>query len=108
MEQSRASTILIHLLQLAGRAVARLRNDRELDRPNDHSQGIDRDLPPGSSEVSDRSEGVQRRDEDREPATQHVPWRLELRHQAQGQTAQLILLFINAALPSPAVIPRQV
>ena len=52
MEQGGAPVVLVHLLQLARRAAAGLRDDRAVDRGHDHGQGIDRLLPPGPAQVS--------------------------------------------------------
>jgi len=54
MEQDRASALFVHFVELAGRAVAGLRNHRELDFPNHHGEGVESNLSLGSSEISHR------------------------------------------------------
>ena len=71
VEQGGTSAVLVHLLELARRTVARLRDDRAADRRDDHGQGpevtcrLDRRRYPTGRKVTD--EGVRqvnlRRDE---------------------------------------------
>ena len=49
--------VLVHLLELARRTVARLRDDRATDCANDHGEGLESDLPPGPAQVSDGPQG---------------------------------------------------
>src|SRR6266852_1261896 len=57
VEQSGASSLLVHLLELAGRAIARLRDGGAPDREHDHGQGSDSHLQTGSAEVPGWPEG---------------------------------------------------
>ena len=88
MEQGRASLVFLHLVQLARRAAARLRNSGATDRRDDDGQGLNRDLPPGPSQYP-----VGRRITDDEFAhvnlkARQISWRMEL-HDSPRQLTQL-------------------
>ena len=54
MEQGRASPVLFHLIQLARRAAAGLRNDCQFDCKDHHSERTASRVPLGPTKVSDR------------------------------------------------------
>ena len=47
MEQGRTPVVFLHLVQLARRATARLRDSCAVDRRDDDGEGLNRDLPSG-------------------------------------------------------------
>src|ERR1039457_5449667 len=51
MEQDRAPALFLYLVQLARRAIARLRNDRQSHRRDDHGEGIEGHLQTGSAQI---------------------------------------------------------
>jgi hypothetical protein len=51
MEQGGAPVVFLHLVQLARRAAARLRDSCAADRRDNDIQGVNSDLPPGSPQV---------------------------------------------------------
>ena len=69
VEQGRASPLLVHLLELAGRAAARLRDDRQLDRADDDREGPPGHLPPGPPKIRHRAADLGRGDEEYQPGT---------------------------------------
>ena len=91
--------LLVHFLELARRTVARLRDDRQLDRPHDHRERPQGHLPSGSPKVCDGPPNLGRADEDRERRPPPLPRGLELRHQPASHRPRqdLIPLFVNGA-----------
>src|SRR5713101_1885475 len=85
VEQGRAPAVFLHLLELARRAVARLRDDRALDCAHDDGEGTQGHLSLGPSEVPDRPACLGRGDAQRERGTARLSWRLELRDPAPSQ-----------------------
>ena len=57
VEQDRTSAVLVHLVELARRTVAGLRDDRAIDCADDHREGLESDLPPGPAKIPDGPQG---------------------------------------------------
>lgn len=56
MEQGRTPAVLVHLVELAGRTVAGLRDDRPSHRQDDHGEGVAGHMPSGPAEISLRTQ----------------------------------------------------
>src|SRR5206468_11150090 len=97
MEQDRAPAVFLHLVELARPAVAGLRNGRPSHRPDHHGEGIESHLQTGPPQIPNGTRSEQGRDGARQPGTQHISWRMELRHQTKRQS-KLIPLFIYSSL----------
>src|SRR5690349_17383930 len=97
MEQDRAPAVFLYLVELARAAAAGLRNGRPSHHPGHHGEGIESDLPIGPSPIPNGARSEQCRDGPRQPGTQQISWRMELRHQTQRQN-KLIPLFIYKSL----------
>ena len=65
---------LVHLLELAWRAAAGLRDDRAFDREHDYREGVGRLLSPRPAQVSVWAKSDGRRNEDDPHYPSGVPW----------------------------------
>src|SRR5436853_4633155 len=89
MEQGGAPVVFLHLVQLARRAAARLRNSCRADRRDDDGQGVNSDLPPGSPQVPRWAKDYGRRVCSCQPETRQISRRMEL-HNSSRQIAQVV------------------
>ena len=74
VEQGGAPPVLVHLLELAWRAAAGLRDDRAFDREHDDREGVGRLLSPRPAQVSVWAKSDRRRNEDDPHYPSGVPW----------------------------------
>lgn len=81
----------------------RLRDHHQTHLRYHNGQGAQGHVPAGSAEISHWPRRHRRRDATRQPRTQQVSRRVELRHQAERERLmiKLSLLFINGASAQP-------
>src|ERR1019366_385499 len=93
MEQGGAPVVFLHLVQLARRTAARLRDSGAADRRDDEGQGLESNLPTRSPQVPRWPQDHGCRVCPCQSEARQIPWRMEL-HDSSKQLTSLVK-FIN-------------